>query len=488
MNSTGGPTSSPGSQASESAVTHIEARNVLQAFHRALRAIRLYPRENTMVKSALVALDGAVASLIASTGQCDVRCVGDYVFVSGIRLRIQLDTYAAISHVAGRFRHAGIGGILVRGAPDGTAWVTLISALLVPTPGLQSDERRAHIIAQLERANVSDFTIEPAVDELADREEGSAQERTRQTFMQSLSATRQLMMDVRMGRTPALRQAKRAVQGIVDQIMIDDTSLIGMTTLRDFDEYTFVHSVNVCILAVALGRRIGLSKLQLLDLGLAALMHDIGKSRIPIEILNKRGQLSEDEYKVLQGHTWRGVLALFALSGSTARAWRSMTVAYEHHLRLDLSGYPRTVQARELSLFSRIVSIVDGFDAATSTRVYQPNPWSPADVIRGMRDNPRLGLDPVLVRAFTGLMGIYPIGTVVLLDSQEIALVVAASGEGQPPSRPRVRLLFDARGNPSYEATVLDLAETDSPGHHLRTIVRTEDADRLGIRVSDYLT
>ncbi len=472
----------------ESAASKVETRNLLQAFHRALRAVRLYPRENTVVKSALAALDRAIVTLIDATGQCDIRCVGDYVFVSGMRMRIHLDTYAAISHVAGRFRHAGIGGILVTRVPESAAWVTLMSALLAPAPGLLTDERRAQIVEQLERAHVSDFILEPAVEELADREEASAQEVTRQTFMQSLSATRQLMMDVRMGRTPALRQAKRAVQSIVDQIMVDDTSLIGMTTLRDFDEYTFVHSVNVCILAVALGRRIGLSKLQLLDLGLAALMHDIGKSRIPIEILNKRGQLTEDEFTILQGHTWRGVLALFALNGSTSRAWRSMTVAYEHHLRLDLSGYPRTAHPRELSLFSRIVSIVDGFDAATSTRIYQPNPWSPSDVIRGMRDNKRLGLDPVLVRAFTGLMGVYPIGTVVLLDSDEIALVVAPSCEGKPPSRPRVRLLFDSRGNPSYDTNLFDLSEMDSSGQPRRTIVRTEDADRLGIRVSDYLT
>ena len=165
-----------------------------------------------------------------------------------------------------------------------------------------------------------------------------------------------------------------------------------------------------------------------------------------------------------------------------------MTVAYEHHLRLDLGGYPRTVHARELSLFSRIVSIVDGFDAATSTRVYQPNPWSPADVIRGMKDNPRLGLDPLLVRVFTGMMGIYPIGTVVRLDSNEIALVDAASGEGHSLARPKIRRLFDARENPVDDSTVLDLCEKDATGRHLRTIIRTEEADRFGIRLRDYLT
>ena len=488
MSVLGDSTTLPRSAAVDNPDSQEHARNVLQAFHRALRALRLYPRESTVVNSALVALDQSVAELLQTTERCEIQCVGDYVFVSGTRLRIQLDTYAEISHVSGRFREAGVGGVLVTGRPDPAAWVALLSAFLTPTPGLLAADRRLQIVAQLEGAGVPDFFIAPAVDDLTDRDEGTAQERTRLTFLQSLMATRQLMTDVRMGRTPALRQAKRAVQAVIDQIMIDDNSLIGMTTLRDFDEYTFVHSVNVCILAVALGRRIGLSKLQLLDLGLAALMHDIGKTRVPIDVLNKPGKLTDDEFTVLKGHTWQGVLALFAMSGSTARAWRSMTVAYEHHLRLDLSGYPRTVHARDMSLFSRIVSIVDGFDAATSTRVYQPNPWSAADVIRGMHNNPRLGLDPLLVRVFTGMMGIYPIGTVVRLDSNEIALVVAASEEGKPPARPKIRRLFDARENPVDDATILDLCEKDATGQHLRTIIRTEEADRFGIRLRDYLT
>ena len=320
MSVAGESMSGPRSPAAESADSQGLARSVLQAFHRALRGLRLYPRESTVVNAALVALDQAVAELLETTERCEIQCVGDYVFVSGTRLRIQLDTYAEISHVAGRFRQAGVGGVIVTGRPDTSAWVALLSAFLTPAPGLHAVERREQIVACLQGASVPDFVIEPAVDDLSDREDGSAQERTRLTFMQSLSATRQLMTDVRMGRTPALRQAKRAVQAVIDQIMIDDNSLIGMTTLRDFDAYTFVHSVNVCILAVALGRRIGLTKLQLLDLGLAALMHDIGKSRIPIDVLNKRGKLTEDEFTLLKGHTWKGVLALFALSGSTARA------------------------------------------------------------------------------------------------------------------------------------------------------------------------
>jgi HD-GYP domain-containing protein (c-di-GMP phosphodiesterase class II) len=129
------------------------------------------------------------------------------------------------------------------------------------------------------------------------------------------------MTSARLGRGPGLKRVKRAVQGIVDAILLDSSSMIGLTTLREFDEYTFVHSVNVCILSVALGRRLGLSKPQLLDLGLAALLHDIGKSKLPLELLNKRGALDDAGGRCCRP-TLRGVLTLFSLPTGAGRPWR----------------------------------------------------------------------------------------------------------------------------------------------------------------------
>ena len=464
------------------------ARIFVAALHSALRALRLYPMENMAVKNALSELDVAAGRVFRSYGECEVRAVGDYLFVNETRLRLQLDNYASVTHVLGRLRVAGVGGIVLTGAPSSTGWVTLLMALLDADEELTKAERAQSIVERLERAEAGTFRIEAAEedDEVAFEDIDEA-ERARQTYMRSLNATRDMLNGARMGRSPALKQAKRAVQGIVDAIMGDSTSLIGLTTLREFDDYTFVHSVNVCIMSVALGRRIGLSKLQLLDLGLAALMHDIGKSRVPVELLNKRGRLNEDEFRLLQSHTWRGVLALFGMGGSAARAWRAMTTAYEHHMRIDLSGYPTPVRDRSPALFSKLVAIADGFDAATSTRVYQPNPWTPADVVRGMRENRKLGFDPVLVKAFINLTGIYPVGTLVGLDTSEVALVLSASSDPNALSRPTVRIIFDARGN-RVDEPVVNLTLRSAAGTFLRTIIRTEDPDRYGIRVSDYFS
>jgi HD-GYP domain-containing protein (c-di-GMP phosphodiesterase class II) len=233
---------------------------------------------------------------------------------------------------------------------------------------------------------------------------------------------------------------------------------------------------------------LGLTKTQLFDLGLSALMHDIGKSRVPVESLQKTEQLSEEEWRQIAAHPWLGVLALFQLRGQQEDvSWRAMTVAYEHHMRIDLSGYPKPVRSRSLSMMSKIVAVVDGYDAATTRRVYQTTPYTPAAVLQEMRDNPRRGMDQIVVKAFINLLGIYPVGTMVVLDTFELAIVASANPRPDSLSRPIVKIVSDAHGNTLHPAPEVDLAEQDSNGDYPRTIIKTADPDRYGIRVSDYL-
>ena len=470
------------------AYTQKLARAFLIALHGAVRAVRLYPVENAAVQKALSELSLCAERLLTSDDGCEIRRVGDYIFVNETRLRLTLDNYAAVAYVLGLFRDAGIGGIAVQRRPEPRAWVVLLSFLQSPPLEIAEDERWGQLQERLDQSGISDFVLSAPTDEgtANDDAEMDTKERARQTYVRSLDVTREVMTSARIGRSPGLKRVKRAVQGIVDAILTDSASLIGLTTLREFDEYTFVHSVNVCILSVALGRRLGLSKPQLLDLGLAALLHDIGKSKLPVEVLNKRGHLDGPELAQLQTHPWQGVLALFAMPTGAGRPWRALTAAYEHHMRIDLSGYPKPVRPRRLSLFSKIIAVADGFDAATTTRVYQQSPWTPADVLRGMRDNPRLGLDPVVVKAFINLTGIYPVGTVVVLDTMEIAIVQRANADPHSVSRPLVRIIFDAQGNRMPDGNLCDLTQMNTTGQFARTIVRTEDAERLGIRMADY--
>ncbi len=463
------------------------SRGFVVALHGAVRAVRLYPIENSAVQKVLGELGNAVERVELSYGQCRLRRIGDYLFVNETRLRLTLDNYAAVAYVLGLLREAGLGGFAVVAPTTPRAWVVLLAFLQSPPIEYPEEERLGQLAARVEQSGVDCFEFYPPVEESDQQDtELDAKERARQTYVRSLDVTREVMTSARLGRSVGLKRVKRAVQGIVDAIFTDAASLIGLTTLREFDEYTFVHSVNVSILSVALGRRLGLTKPQLLDLGLAALLHDIGKSRIPLELLNKRGSLDEGEQAILQTHTWQGVLSLFAMPTGSARPWRAMTTAYEHHMRMDLTGYPKTLRPRRLTLYSKIIAVADGFDAATTTRVYQDLPWTPADVLRGMRDNTRLGLDPVVVKAFINLTGIYPVGTLVVLDSLALAMVVAASTNAAALSRPLVRMITDAQGNRLDDPQVYDLTSCDASGEFAYTIIRTEDPLRYGINIGDY--
>jgi HD-GYP domain-containing protein (c-di-GMP phosphodiesterase class II) len=464
------------------------ARGFVVALHSAVRAVRLYPVENSAVQKALLELTASVERLQQTSDQCELRRAGDFLFVNETRLRLTLDNYAAVANVLGLFGEAGIGGFSVLQRPEPRAWVVLLAFFQAPPVDVPEEQRLEQLSTRLAQSGVADFELSPPTDEgaLEDDSALDQKERARQTYVRSLDVTREVMSSARLGKSAGLKRVKRAVQGIVDAILTDSASMMGLTTLREFDEYTFVHSVNVCILSVALGRRLGLAKPQLLDLGLAALLHDIGKSRVPLELLNKRGQLDDSERATLQTHPWQGVLALLDLPTGAGRPWRAITAAFEHHMRIDLSGYPKPVRPRRLSLFSKIIAVADGFDAATTTRVYQQAPWTPADVLRGMRDNPRLGLDPVVVKAFINLTGIYPVGTIVVLDSLELAIVQSANPDATALSRPIVRLLFDPQGNRMADSPLCDLTVRHDAGDYVRTIIRTEDPERYGIRIADY--
>src|SRR3989449_270152 len=225
---------------------------------------------------------------------------------------------------------------------------------------------------KLSDAGVTHIGVEAPLETEEDVEDAERQkEAAKRTYARSVAVTKEVINSIRMGRTANVKKVKRAVQAIVDQVLNNEASLVGLTTLRDYDEYTFTHSVNVCIFGVALGRKLGLTKLQLYDLGMAALFHDVGKSRVPLEVLNKQGGLSDEEWRIMQAHPWLGVLTLFGLRGYGEIPYRGMIVAYEHHMKTDLTGYPKSLRSRELSIYSKIVAVADGFDAATSRRVYQ---------------------------------------------------------------------------------------------------------------------
>jgi HD-GYP domain-containing protein (c-di-GMP phosphodiesterase class II) len=467
------------------AYIRVRGRDLLQSLYGAMRSIKLYPPDNPVVQRAFDDLMQVIDEFLKQQQELEIRVSGDFIFINQTRLRLELDNYASFSRIIAVFRDAGVGVCRLAATPGKREW-TIFLALLQASTGSDSDDRRLAMVGKLEQAGITHFEIAgPSSTDEEFREK--AKEAAKRTYAHSVSVTKEVINSVRMGKSPNIKRIKRVVQGLVDQILNEETSLLGLTTLRDYDEYTFTHSVNVCIFAVALGRKLGLTRLQLYDLGIAALLHDIGKSRVSLDVLNKPSGLDDIEWRAIAEHPWLGVLALFQLRGHSDVPYRAMVVAFEHHKKTDLSGYPKHIRPRTLSIYSKLVAVADAFDAATSRRAYQTVPLSPADVLQELRNNPRRGVDQVVVKAFMGLVGHYPVGTMVVLDTFELAIVHSANPVPTAISRPIVRIVSDELGNVLFPGTLVDLTQQDpATGSYARTIVKIADPERYGIRVSDY--
>jgi len=473
-------------QATDGFLRHA-GREFLVVLYTAFRSLKLYPVENAQVQKALDDLAATTKHLLDVEKELELRLQGEFLFVNATRLRLDLDNYASFSHILAVLRQCGIGAVRVDEGVDRRQMQIFVSLLLSYAAKEASPNKVFELGQKLADGGVSFISVEPPLEADEDVEEEERQkEAAKRTYARSVAVTKEVINSIRMGRTANVKKVKRAVQAIVDQVLNNEASLVGLTTLRDYDEYTFTHSVNVCIFSVALGRKLGLTKLQLYDLGMAALFHDVGKSRVPLEVLNKQGGLTDEEWRIMQAHPWLGVLTLFGLRGYGEIPYRGMIVAYEHHMKTDLTGYPKSVRARELSIFSKIVAVADGFDAATSRRVYQTVPIQPDQVLKEMWENPRRGYDPVVVKAFINLVGIYPVGTCVILDTHEVALVHAANPDLSQVHRPIVRIVAAPDGALIHPGSLVDLAQRDANGHFPRTIVKVSDPQKYGLKVSDY--
>jgi HD-GYP domain-containing protein (c-di-GMP phosphodiesterase class II) len=465
----------------------LAGREFLVVLYTALRSLKLYPIENATVQKGLDDLAAATKHLLDVERELEVRMQGEFIFVNSTRLRLDLDNYASFSHILGLFRQCGIGAVRVDEGVDRRQLQIFVSLLLSYAAKEANPNKVFELGQKLTDSGVTFVSVEPPLETDEDVEDAERQkEAAKRTYARSVAVTKEVINSIRMGRTANVKKVKRAVQAIVDQVLNNESSLVGLTTLRDYDEYTFTHSVNVTIFSVALGRKLGLTKLQLYDLGMSALFHDVGKSRVPLEVLNKEGGLTDEEWRIMQAHPWLGVLTLFGLRGYGEIPYRGMIGAYEHHMKIDLTGYPKSIRQRQMSIFSKIIAVADGFDAATSRRIYQTVPIQPDQVLKEMWENPRRGYDPVVVKAFINLIGIYPVGTCVILDTYEVAVVHAANPDVSQVHRPMVRIVASPDGALLTPGFLADLAHRDEQGNFPRTVVKVTDPVKYGLKVSDY--
>lgn len=289
----------------------------------------------------------------------------------------------------------------------------------------------------------------PVVTELKDETA-----RARRLHGEANKIVRHMMEDIRLGQQVQVDRVEPLVEGMVDSIFRNQDALLPLARLKRHDDYTFQHSVSVCALLVAFGRGMKLPREAIKEMAMGGLLHDVGKARIPDNILNKPAKLSDDEFSKMQSHVTQGVVLLQQADGVSEIAMR---VAAEHHERFDGTGYPDKLAGERISVYGQMAAIVDVYDAISSERVYHKG-MPPTQALKKLLEWSSHHFDPQLVQAFIRAIGIYPTGTLVQLESKRLGVVVEQN-EGNL-LEPVVRVFYHAGKLHYIPPETLNLAKT----------------------------
>lgn len=287
----------------------------------------------------------------------------------------------------------------------------------------------------------------------------------------------EMFNDARMGKAIQVEKAQELVEQISNSVLRQPHALISLARLKTADEYTYLHSVAVCALMIALARQLSLEESLVQEAGLAGLLHDIGKIGIPLKILNKPGKLTDDEFAVVKSHPEVGAKILIE---SYQVPPMTLDVCLHHHEKVDGTGYPHGLKGDNISLFAKMGAVCDVYDAITSNRPYKKG-WPPADSIRKMAEWSKGHFDEAVFQAFVKTVGIYPTGSLVRLESGRLAVVV----EQHETSLllPKVKVFFSAKTKMPIIQEVLDLSKLQGK----EKIIGRESPDEWGFRNLDLL-
>jgi HD-GYP domain-containing protein (c-di-GMP phosphodiesterase class II) len=426
-----------------------------------------------------------VNTLIEREGGFSLKIIQDDLFLNDQRLRYSVETFPHFKYLMGQWRKRLIGEVFFKGTMDEKILKDFTYALFNLEEGRQEN---ANLLNE-ELARLGIFFIEVVPLEtyggegtLVYRKEDK-QQVAKRLFFEMIRTMGEVVNQIKEGEYADVRRLKRLTQKAVRLVIEDETFLLGMTAIKNYGDYTFNHSVNVSIYSLVMGKRLGFSKKALTELWITAMLHDLGNSKIPAEILNKTTALEEEEWDLMKKHPLFGVEILLNLKQLGEVNPRIIVGIFDHHLKTDLSGYPKPFRKKEVGLFGRVLQIADSYDAMTTSRTYRKAPFTPEQALAVMLRERGVHFDPILLKIFIGIVGIYPIGSLVLLDNHEIGIVYKSNPEWM--DRPQVIVVGRDEGG-EVKKELVDLTETDGDDHFKWSIVKTLDPRKYHIDIAKY--
>lgn len=289
-----------------------------------------------------------------------------------------------------------------------------------------------------------------------------------------------ILQAVKMGQELDVGAVKAVIKDCVESILRNPAAMLWLARIKNSDDYTAEHSLRVSILSIALGKELGLPAYQLEQIGVCGMLHDVGKIKVPSEILNKPGALTPDELRIMQSHAAEGRKLLMSNQQITPA---TVDVAYSHHERLDGKGYPRGLDASKIPYFAKIIAVADSYDAINSDRIYSKGKSS-LESLRILFDAANSHFDEEIVGCFIRLIGIYPPGEIVELNTGEVGIIIGCAPASK--LKPRVLRVLDAEKQPCKES-IIDLSQAvrDAAGKPYR-IHEVHSSGAFGIDIDAY--
>lgn len=421
---------------------HKCARDFIYQFNLLVKLAAMHEPTNEALLNPVRQFSMIIGRLLKFDKEWCLKMINEHLFINQMRIRLDMENYLHYVGLVEAMKMRGLGLLSFDRIPNENEVIKFIY-IFVNSAGSKSIEK---LRSMLDDSGLELVHVEAQAEEtmsFKERLEGHTREIARETFFGAIYMTGSLLKAVDKQRVVNIRRARRMIQSFLELLDLDQDYLIGLTNMKNFDDYTFNHSVNVAILSLNMGRHLGLNRAQLTELGLSAIFHDLGKVALPHELVNKESSLDDQEMITMHRHPVEGVKKLLGLKGISELTVKLIISIYEHHLNYDYTGYPAPALSGEASLFSRILRITDSYDAMTTRRIYRPRPKHPVAAIEEIWNLAGKNYDPDLVRVFINMMGIYPIGTIVQVSSGEIGIVIDQVRGGPEGPQPVVEVLAD---------------------------------------------